>query len=100
MATAQDLLSLGSGQGPDLKKPTVNEQILRGIDLIYDRQFDDAEDLFVEGLNLDGSIWSSYAATIARDSFQNSDATLVVPEDYTGTGAMEGTVIFWATEAP
>lgn len=46
MATAQELLSLEHGQAPDLKKPKVNEQILRGIDLIYDRQFDDAEDLF------------------------------------------------------
>ena len=46
MATAQDLLSLEHGQGPDLKNPKVNEQILRGIDLIYDRQFVDAEDLF------------------------------------------------------
>ncbi|MBL7204025.1 MAG: hypothetical protein ISS63_06790 [Desulfobacteraceae bacterium] len=46
VAAEQDLLCLESGQGPDLKKGMVNEQILRGIDLIYDRQFDDAEDLF------------------------------------------------------
>ena len=46
IATAQDLLSLESGEGPDSKKPKVNEQILRGIDLIYEREFDDAEDLF------------------------------------------------------
>lgn len=46
MATAQDLLSSENGEGPDLKKSKINGQILRGIDLIYDRQFDDAEDLF------------------------------------------------------
>lgn len=46
MATAQDLLGLESSEGPGLRKSGVNEQILRGIDLIYDRQFDDAEDLF------------------------------------------------------
>lgn len=46
IATAQDLLSLENNEGPGLKKPKVNEQILRGIDLIYEREFDDAEDLF------------------------------------------------------
>jgi len=46
VATAQDLLSLENDEGPGLKKPKVNEQILRGIDLIYEREFDDAEDLF------------------------------------------------------
>ena len=46
MATDQNLLSLASSEGPDLKKPKVNEQILRGIDLIYEREFNDAEDLF------------------------------------------------------
>jgi len=61
---------------------------------------DDAEDLFVEGLNLDGSIWSSYEVTILRNGLNNTDAVLTVPEYYTGTGAMEGTLIFWATEAP
>ncbi len=48
MTTDQDLLSLESSEEPGLKKDMVNEQILRGIDLIYDRQFDDAEDLFEE----------------------------------------------------
>ena len=48
MATDQDLLSLESSEEPGLKKPKVNEQILRGIDLIYDNQFDDADDLFEE----------------------------------------------------
>ena len=46
VATAQDLLSLENDEGPGLKKPKVKEQILTGIDLIYEREFDDAEDLF------------------------------------------------------
>ena len=61
---------------------------------------DNAEDLFVEGLNLDGSIWSSYEVTILRDGLRDTDAILTVPEDYTGTSAVEGALIFWATEAP
>lgn len=46
VAVAQDLLGVERDKGPDLKKPKVNEQILEGIDLIYNRQFDDAENLF------------------------------------------------------
>ncbi|MBA7593720.1 hypothetical protein ES703_00651 [subsurface metagenome] len=60
----------------------------------------EAEDLFVTGLNLDGSLWDSFEATIPRDDSQETQATLTVPEDYAGVGEMEGTLIFWAAEAP
>ena len=60
----------------------------------------EAEDLFVTGLKLDGSLWDSFEATIPRDDSQETQATLTVPEDYAGVGEMEGTLIFWATEAP
>ncbi|MBW2110066.1 MAG: hypothetical protein JRH00_01295 [Deltaproteobacteria bacterium] len=46
MATAPDLLGLEGGQGPVLKNRSANEQILKGIDLLYNRQFNNAEKLF------------------------------------------------------
>ena len=48
MTSEQDLLSSENREGPDLKTIRVNKQILRGIDLIYEREFDDAKDLFEE----------------------------------------------------
>ena len=46
IASEKDLLSSENRAGPDFGTIKVNEQILRGIDLIYNRQFYDAEDLF------------------------------------------------------
>ncbi|MDY6892460.1 MAG: prenyltransferase/squalene oxidase repeat-containing protein [Chloroflexota bacterium] len=60
---------------------------------------DDATSLFIEGLNLDGNIWNVFSTTIARDTFQTTEVTLAVPEDYAGVGTMAGTIIFWAAES-
>ena len=68
--------------------------------LVTAEAIDDAENLFVAGLNLDGSLWDLFEATITRDNSQDTQATLTVPEDYAGIGEMAGTLIFWATEAP
>jgi len=67
MASEQALLSSKSGEGYDLKKIRVNEQILRGIDLIYEREFDDAEDLFEEVIakSQDESAGYFYLAMVA-----------------------------------
>jgi len=61
---------------------------------------DDASDLYVDGLKLDDEIWDLFNATIARDNYQETDATLTVPENYTWVGEQGGTIIFWASEAP
>ncbi len=61
---------------------------------------DTADGLFVEGLYLDGSLWSSFSQTILRAADWTASTTLHVPEDYSGVGAKAGTMIFWATEAP
>lgn len=59
-----------------------------------------ADGLFVEGLNLDGSPWSLFETTVARGDSGTTQATLAVPEDYSGVGDMAGALILWATEAP
>ena len=61
---------------------------------------DNASDLYVNGLKLDDEMWDLFNATIARDNYQETDATLTVPENYTGVGEQGGTIIFWASEAP
>jgi len=61
---------------------------------------DEAEDLYVDGLFLDREMWNLFSAVIERDDYQETDATLTVPEDYTRIGEQTGTIIFWAAEAP
>ena len=60
---------------------------------------DSADDLFIDGLYLDDALWSTFSQTINRGENHVADSTLHVPEDYTGIGAMEGSLIFWAEEA-
>jgi len=60
---------------------------------------DTAQDLYVEGLKLDGVKWDIFSTTVTRDGTTNCIATLTVPEDYTLTGRQDGTLIFWAADA-
>ena len=60
---------------------------------------DTAQDLYVEGLELDDVKWDVFSTTVARDGTTNCIATLTVPEDYTLTGRQNGTLIFWAADA-
>ncbi|MCD6599474.1 MAG: hypothetical protein J7L19_02725 [Dehalococcoidia bacterium] len=60
---------------------------------------DTAQDLYVEGLELDNVKWDIFSTTVMRDDTANCIATLTVPEDYTLTGRQDGTLIFWATDA-
>lgn len=53
---------------------------------------------YVDGLRLDGEMWSLFNTTIKRDGHQEIDVTLTVPEGYTRVGG-SGTIIFWAVEA-
>ena len=61
---------------------------------------DEAENLYVEGIELDGVNWDVFSTTVLRDNATNCTATLTVPESYALTGRQNGTVIFWAAEAP
>lgn len=61
---------------------------------------DTAQNLYVDGLKLDGVKWGTFSTIILRDGFTERAATLTVPEDYTLTGRQNGTLIFWAAKAP
>ena len=60
---------------------------------------DTAQDLYVEGLELDGVKWDVFSTTVLRDGTGDCIATLTVPETYTLTGGQNGTLIFWAADA-
>ncbi|MDY6959372.1 MAG: prenyltransferase/squalene oxidase repeat-containing protein [Halobacteriota archaeon] len=56
---------------------------------------DEANTLFVDGLELDREIWSSFSVEIAGSESESTDARLNVPDDYAGVGG-SGRIIFWA----
>jgi hypothetical protein len=61
---------------------------------------DDAENLYVDGLKLGSVKWDEFEGTVRRDHSEEHSVTLTVPETYTETGNQNGTIIFWASEAP
>jgi hypothetical protein len=61
---------------------------------------DEAEDLYVDGLKLDGKRWGLFSTTVNKNNSRETSATLTVPEDYTELGEQNGTIIFWAEVAP
>jgi hypothetical protein len=61
---------------------------------------DNADGLYVDGLELDHLKWDDFNGTISRDDSEEYVVTLTVPETYTLTGSQEGTIIFWASESP
>jgi len=61
---------------------------------------DYADNLYVDGLKLDHLKWNDFEGTISRNDSEEYVVTLTVPETYTLTGNQNGTIIFWASEAP
>ena len=68
--------------------------------LITAKVTDTAQNLYVNGLKLDNVKWNVFKTTVSRDRTEDCKATLTVPETYTLTGGQNGTLIFWAQEAP
>ncbi|MCD4767177.1 MAG: DUF3344 domain-containing protein [Methanosarcinales archaeon] len=57
---------------------------------------DTADNLYVSGLQLDFNIWNAYTTEITAGAAVDPIAVLDVPDSYTGIGAKEGTLVFWA----
>jgi len=96
-------VDFGGGLGPRDTSPA-HSVVISNVGawdvLVTAEVTDTADGLFVEGLYLDGSLWSAFSKTILRAADWTASATLHVPEDYIGVGEKTGTMIFWATEAP
>ncbi|GAI74507.1 unnamed protein product, partial [marine sediment metagenome] len=60
---------------------------------------DTAQDLYVEGLELDDVKCDVFSTSLMRDGITDCIATLTIPENYMLTGQQDGTLIFWASEA-
>jgi hypothetical protein len=61
---------------------------------------DEADGLYVDGLELNSLKWNEFEGIIRRGKSEEYTVTLTVPETYTLTGNQNGTIIFWASEAP
>jgi hypothetical protein len=57
---------------------------------------DTADNLFVDGMQLDSARWVEYTTSIAALTSDTTGASLRVPEDYLGVGVKAGTLMFWA----
>lgn len=61
---------------------------------------DEAENLYIDGLKLNGVNWDTFSTIVVRNGETDCATTLTVPETYTLMGRQNGTLIFWAAEAP
>lgn len=59
---------------------------------------DTAQDLYVEGLQINEDVWSSYQTQLIPSGTEEADMWLKVPVDYAGVGAKEGVLTFWAQQ--
>lgn len=61
---------------------------------VSDNQTEDT--LFKNGLLLNSAAWGEYTAPIVAQASDTADASLNVPNDYTGIGQKQGGIMFWA----
>ena len=59
----------------------------------------DTDNLYANGLRLDGTLWDLFQAIISRSDSTETQVSLHVPEDYAGVGEKTGTLLFWAEAA-
>lgn len=59
---------------------------------------DNAQDLYVEGLQIDEEVWSDYQTQLIPSGTDEADMWLKVPVDYAGVGTKEGVLTFWAQQ--
>ena len=75
---------------------TVVIQNMGSKDLKATVEVTDTNGLYTEGLYINSSLWSEFETVVPKDDYASPNAELRVPGDFTGSGEMEGTIIFWA----
>lgn len=59
---------------------------------------DTAQDLYVEGLQINNVTWTDYQTQLIPYATEEADLRLRVPGKYTGVGEKEGELMFWAQQ--
>jgi len=94
-------IDFGEGLGPgDTSSPRVLTVTNTGawrVQLSAQVQ-DEAEGLYVDGLQLNDVGWSEFSAMVERYNSLSCTAVLTVPETYQLIGRQDGTLILWATD--
>lgn len=97
-----DSIDFGDGLGPGdtsgEHEVTINNVGAWEI-MVTTEVTNEADNLYVNGLQLDSSLWSLFQAIISRDDLMATQVSLYVPEDYAGVGQKTGSLIFWAEAA-
>ncbi len=90
-------LDFGELDPGDVSDPeTVVIQNMGSKDLKATVEVTDTNGLYTEGLYMDSSLWNEFEMVVMKDNHASPNAELRVPGDFTGSGEMEGTIIFWA----
>ena len=55
------------------------------------------DSLFTDNMQVDGTTWKNFKASLSRDVVKTTNTTLTIPASLTGTGAKSATLTFWAT---
>ena len=96
-------IDFGDGLGPrdtsDEHEVTINNVGAWEI-IVTAEVTDEGDNLYVNGLRLDGSLWNLFQEIINRADLVATQVSLQVSEDYTGVGEKMGALIFWAEAAP
>lgn len=90
-------LDFGELDPSDISDPeTVVIQNMGSKDLKATVEVTDTNGLYTEGLYINSSLWSEFETVVLKDNLASPNAELRVPGDFTGSGEMAGTIIFWA----
>ena len=92
-----EYLDFGELDPGDTSDPAIVMVLNRGSrDMKTTVEVVDPSGLYTAGLYIDASLWSEFETVVSKDKHVPLTTELRVPGDFTGSGAMEGTIIFWA----
>jgi hypothetical protein len=92
--TYLDFGEMGLG---DISDPaTIAIRNMGSKDLKSTVEVTDTNGLYTEGLHINASSWGEFETAVPADESVSLNIELHVPENFAGSGEMEGTIIFWA----
>ncbi len=92
-----DFGSLGPGEISSNHQVNIKNVGSNTID-VTSEVTDNAQDLYVKGLQINNAAWSGYQTQVIPSSVEGADLRLKVPVDYVGVGEQQGVLMFWAQQ--